>query len=122
MTTARTRESARSLGGATSQTATRFLVAIDRPGSDVPAECPVPGAVRFIESLTRLVKIDFWLRNPDYLADELLTEVESGRQAADAVLPRAAEMIGGSAPSLHRYPRPLPDRARVRGCRSTSRR
>jgi len=96
--------SARRLGGATSQTATRFLIALDCLGVEVDSGCSVPDATKCIQSLTALVKIDFWLRNPDYLADELLNEIEAGRQSPDEVLPLAASMIGGSMPSLHRYP------------------
>ncbi|MBT2427594.1 hypothetical protein J7F02_18460 [Streptomyces sp. ISL-112] len=64
----------------------------------------VPGAVKVVRSLTRMVKIDFWLRNPDYLAHELLTELEQGRQPPKDTLQLVASMIGGSAPTLHRYP------------------
>ncbi|MFF1847147.1 hypothetical protein ACFVW9_36405 [Streptomyces sp. NPDC058217] len=64
----------------------------------------MPDAVKAVRSLTRLVKIDFWLRNPDYLAHELLTEVEEGRQPPQNTLLLVAGMIGGKAPSLHRYP------------------
>jgi hypothetical protein len=50
------------------------------------------------------MKADFWLRNPDYLADELLSELEAGRQPADVIFPHVIRMLGGKEPSLHRYP------------------
>jgi hypothetical protein len=90
-------------GGATSQTASRLLLALDKLGEDVPEKCAVRGAVKVIQSLSLLIKIDFWIRNPDYLADELLSEIEQHRQPP-SLLNRVASMIGGKAPTLHRYP------------------
>jgi hypothetical protein len=90
-------------GGATSQTASRLLLAMDKLGEGVADGHPVEGAVKVIQSLSLLIKIDFWIRNPDYLADELLTEIEEQRQPP-ALLQRVASMIGGRAPALHRYP------------------
>ncbi|MET8209570.1 hypothetical protein ABZT51_26705 [Streptomyces sp. NPDC005373] len=73
-------------------------------GAPTDGDGVVPDAVKVVRSLTRLVKIDFWLRNPDYLAHELLTEIEQGRQPPGDTLRLIANMIGGTAPSLHRYP------------------
>jgi hypothetical protein len=50
------------------------------------------------------MKADFWLRNPDYLADELLSELEAGRRPAETVFPNVIRMLGGKEPFLHRYP------------------
>lgn len=91
-------------GGSTSQTATRILVLLDVLGTPVAADCPVEDAVAVVSSLTRVQKLDFWLRNPDYLADELLTEFESGRASLSAVQPAVRRMLDGDAPSVHRYP------------------
>ena len=77
---------------------------MDVLGSQLTGEGVAPDAVKVVRSLTRLVKLDFWLRCPDFLAHELLTEVEQGRQPAGATLRLVAGMIGGTAPSLHRYP------------------
>lgn len=90
-------------GGASSQTASRLLIALDKLGEDVPRGCTVEGAVKVVQSLSLLIKIDFWIRNPDYLADELLTEIEQERQPPN-LLNSVATMIGGKAPALHRYP------------------
>lgn len=91
-------------GGTTGQAATRLLVVMDVLGLPVPSSCAVPDAVKCVASLTRLMKADFWLRNPDYLADELLSELEAGMLPADTVFAHVARMLGGREPSLHRYP------------------
>jgi hypothetical protein len=77
---------------------------MDVLGTPAQGDGVVPQAVKVVRSLTRLVKVDFWLRNPDYLAHELLTEIEQGRQPPESTLLLIAGMIGGTAPSLHRYP------------------
>lgn len=64
----------------------------------------VPEAVRVVRALSRLAKLDFWLRNPDYLADELLNDVTSKAVEADEALPHVERMLQGSAPTLHLYP------------------
>lgn len=96
---------ARRRGGSTSQTATRVLVLLEVLGTPVDAStCDVPDAVAVISSLIRLQKLDFWLRNPDYLADELLTEYEEGRVTLDEIQPHVLRMLTGNAPVLHTYP------------------
>lgn len=95
---------ARRRGGSTSQTATRILVLLDVLGTPVPATCDVEGAVAVVSSLIRLQKLDFWLRNPDYLADELLTEYENGLVPREHVQPHVVRMLSGDAPQLHTYP------------------
>jgi hypothetical protein len=37
--------------------------------------------VGVVRTQVRLQKLDFWLRNPDYLADELLTKYEATTEA-----------------------------------------
>lgn len=95
---------ARRRGGSTSQTATRILILMEVLGAPVGASCDVPGAVAVMSSLIRLQKLDFWLRNPDYLADELLTELETGRVERELVEPDVRRMLSGAAPQLHTYP------------------
>lgn len=99
-----TAPSARRRGGSTSQTAARVLIVLDVLGTPVPPLCDVDGAVAIVSSLIRLQKLDFWLRNPDYLADELLTELEQGRVPLEEVQPHVLRMLGGDAPQLHTYP------------------
>ena len=96
---------ARRRGGSPSQTATRILVMLDVLGNKAAEDdCGVEGAVAVISSLTLVQKLDFWLRNPDYLADELLTEFESGRVEMDIIQPHVQRMLSGAAPTLHLYP------------------
>jgi hypothetical protein len=54
----------RSRGGSSSQTATCLLVILDVLGDPVAAESKFPDAVSVVSSLTRLEKMDFWVRNP----------------------------------------------------------
>lgn len=53
----------------------------------------------------RLQALDFWLRNPDYLADELLNQVEAGKVDDTAwSLERADALLQGDEPEISRYP------------------
>lgn len=91
-------------GGATDwQTAARLLILIDKLGLPVDADCAVPGATKVVKSLTRLEKLDFWMRNPDYLADELMTEFEDDRLPREVAQPAVARMLGETAADYH-YP------------------
>ncbi|MFQ2878640.1 hypothetical protein ACLILY_25310 [Mycobacterium sp. MS3] len=49
--------------------------------------------------------MDFWLRNPDYLADELITLVESGA-IEDTYLDVAEHLLNDPEPDLRYYPMP----------------
>lgn len=93
-------------GGSTSQSAARLLIILDRLGQEPsPADLiEVPDAVRVIRALSRLAKLDFWLRNPDYLADEVLTDIAGGHIPPTDGLPHVDRMLSGSAPLLHLYP------------------
>ncbi|MGP3951179.1 hypothetical protein [Streptomyces sp. 7N604] len=53
----------------------------------------------------KLQALDFWLRNPDYLADELLNFAAAG-QVLPGVNPvaRAAALLSGDEPDLESYP------------------
>lgn len=96
----------RASGGATSQAAARLLIIMDKLGVEpTPQEKEaVPEAMKVVHALSRLAKLDFWLRNPDYLADELLNDVASKALDADEALPHVQRMLQGSAPTLHLYP------------------
>ncbi|MEU0061425.1 hypothetical protein [Streptomyces sp. NPDC006334] len=79
------------------QDAVRLLLLID--GACEPltaAEKAMPAleqAVGVMRTQVKLQKLDFWLRNPDYLANELLTEYESERE--EALLDIAGRILGG---------------------------
>jgi hypothetical protein len=95
--------SLRSGGGSVAQTAARLLIVIDKLGLPVEPDCPVAGATKVVRSLTRLEKLDFWMRNSDYLADELMTEFEEGRLNRQLVEPEVRRMLSTDAAGFH-YP------------------
>lgn len=49
--------------------------------------------------------MDFWMRNPDYLADELVTLVEGGT-IVHGFLDTARSLLNDPEPDLHWYPMP----------------
>ncbi|MFJ4598086.1 MULTISPECIES: hypothetical protein [unclassified Kitasatospora] len=59
-------------------------------------------AVGVVRSQVRLQKLDFWLRNPDYLADELLNDYETS--AEEPLLDHAARILDSEEPEVRRYP------------------
>lgn len=64
------------------QDAVRILFLLDhcpQPDSECPAH---PDAVAVLRGQKKLQALDFWLRNPDYLADELLNVAEAGRSVS----------------------------------------
>ncbi|WP_329167298.1 hypothetical protein OHB49_44415 (plasmid) [Streptomyces sp. NBC_01717] len=61
--------------------------------------------VMVIRGQKRLQALDFWLRNPDYLADELLNQVQVGTADDPAwALERAGVLLEGDEPEISRYP------------------
>jgi hypothetical protein len=55
--------------------AVRILFILDRAGKRAGRNAP-EGCVKVIDSEMRVQAIDFWVRNPDYLAHELLDQFE----------------------------------------------
>ena len=53
----------------------------------------------------QLQALDFWLRNPDYLAGELMTKVENGELGA-SYLEVVEDLLESQEPDLHWYPMP----------------
>lgn len=86
------------------QHAIRLLVLLDASGEPVYGSVPAD-AVKVIRSELRLQATDFWLRNPDYLADELLTLVESGA-IDDSYIVTARTLLEDPEPDLRWYPMP----------------
>lgn len=88
-----------------SQHAVRVLVLLDRCGDPITDADP-DGFVKVIRSELRLQALDFWLRNPDYLADQVISKVAAGELAAGKYLPLAQDLLDGLEPNLHWYPMP----------------
>lgn len=87
------------------QSAIRMLFLLDRCG-----EPPAPGshaaavgAVAVITAEKKLQALHFWMRNPDYLAYEILSRVEAG-DLDDGWVGRAEELLDGDEPELRLYP------------------
>jgi hypothetical protein len=79
-----------------------MLFLLDVAGDPPDAAAPA-GTVASVRGQLRLQAMDFWLRNPDYLADELISEVEAGRLER-ARLAEVADLLDGDEPDMRRYP------------------
>jgi hypothetical protein len=80
----------------------RVLFILDRAG-EIPGATAPEGAYRQMRGQARLQALDFWVRNPDYLADELISDYEiDGRKlwALDA----ARQILGSCEPAIRRLP------------------
>jgi hypothetical protein len=86
------------------QHAIRILVLLGCCGEAVVDGDP-DAAVKAVRSELRLQAMDFWMRNPDYLADELISHVEAG-DIADSYLETALALLNDPEPDLHWYPTP----------------
>jgi hypothetical protein len=88
------------------QDAVRLLLLIDGAcGPVTEAEKILPAleqAVGVMRTQVKLQKLDFWLRNPDYLANELLTEYENDHE--EALLVIAGRILDSEEPEVRRYP------------------
>lgn len=90
------------------QDAVRILMLIDKAAesvteADVADDTALATAVGVVRSQVRLQKLDFWVRNPDYLANELLNDYENGDQD-QALLGLAGDILDSEEPELRRYP------------------
>jgi hypothetical protein len=87
------------------QDAVRLLLLIQAAGTELQgaelATAP-DGAVAVVKGQMLLQALDFWLRNPDYLADELLSRYGGGGDAADLEL--ASAILDGDEPEVRSYP------------------
>jgi hypothetical protein len=86
------------------QHAIRLLVILDGCGEPVKQGDP-DRSVAVIRGELRLQALDFWLRNPDYLAGELLTKIEAG-QLPETYLPTVERLLESPEPDLHWSPMP----------------
>lgn len=87
------------------QHAIRVLVILDGCGEPAKQGDPA-GCVAVIRAELRLQALDFWLRNPDYLAGELLKKVEVRDLPAQEYLQVVEDMLESPEPDLHWYPMP----------------
>jgi hypothetical protein len=90
--------------GTRTQHAIRLLVLLAECG-ETAADGDPAGTVKVVRSELRLQAMDFWLRNPDYLADELVTMVETSK-IAGSFLDVARTLLYDPEPDLHWYPMP----------------
>lgn len=98
------------MGGPTTrmQDAVRLLMLINEAAEPVSAE-EIAGdprletAIGMVRTQVRLQKLDFWVRNPDYLANELLNDYVN-RDQDPALLQMAGEILDSEEPELRRYP------------------
>jgi hypothetical protein len=86
------------------QHAIRLLTLLAECGEITSDSDPI-GTVKVVRSELRLQAMDFWLRNPDYLADELVTLVEAGAIEA-GYFEVARSLLDDPEPDLRWYPMP----------------
>ncbi|WP_370615176.1 hypothetical protein [Mumia sp. Pv 4-285] len=86
------------------QHALRLLVLADRTG-EASADGDPSVAVKAVRSELRLQAMDFWMRNPDYLADEVISQVVDGT-LGNKYLKVARSLLEDPEPDLHHYPMP----------------
>ncbi|MEU5565496.1 hypothetical protein [Micromonospora musae] len=86
------------------QDAVRLLLLIDAAAKPVgeDSEAP-PSAVGIVRTQVRLQKLDFWVRYPDYLANELLNEYES-HPDSPGLVDEAERILSSQEPDLRRFP------------------
>jgi hypothetical protein len=82
-----------------------MLVLLSAGGEPVQSPPDPVDAVLALRSEKKLQALDFWLRNPDYLADEIVRAVIGGK-LDKAMLEAARQMLDSEEPSLRHYPMP----------------
>lgn len=86
------------------QDAVRILLLIAEAAEPLPNPPPTSApedSVAVLKTQVRLQKLDFWLRNPDYLADELLSRFESEGNREDLEIAR--RILESDEPELRSY-------------------
>lgn len=84
------------------QTAIRLLACIQAAGDKNNANRWGDDVVSVLHSQSRLQALDFWMRNPDYLANELLTEFEASGELDLVMI--AQGIFDDREPDLRRLP------------------
>jgi len=85
------------------QDAVRLLFILSEIGDEPPSESP-DGSVLYIEGQAKLQALDFWLRNPDYLANELLNMYEADRKNNIHLLKKAQEILNSEEVNVRNFP------------------
>lgn len=86
------------------QDAVRLLLLIAQAAEPLtisPLEAAPADAVAVLHSQVLLQKLDFWLRNPDYLADELISRFEREGDREDLELAR--QILESDEPEVRSY-------------------
>lgn len=85
------------------QDAVRLLLLITNAAEDLPSGYDAPaGSVAIFRTQVALQKMDFWLRNPDYLAELLLDRFE---ETGDPTFrEQARAILNSEEPEIRRYP------------------
>jgi hypothetical protein len=86
------------------QHAIRLLTLLAECGETTNESDPAD-TVKVVRSELRVQAMDFWLRNPDYLADELVTLAEAG-SIDEGYLGVAQSLLDDPEPDLRWYPMP----------------
>lgn len=84
------------------QTAIRLLACIHAAGDKINVNRWGHDIVCVLHSQSRLQALDFWMRNPDYLANELLTEFEASGERDLVMI--AQGIFDNREPDLRRLP------------------
>ncbi len=79
-----------------------LLNTASEPVSDPPPVEAPANSVGIVRGQVLLQKLDFWVRNPDYLANELLNRYESDGDETDLTLAR--QILESDEPELRSYP------------------
>jgi hypothetical protein len=86
------------------QDAVRLLLLIYAAAKEIGVDPVAPSdAVGVVRTQVRLQKLDFWVRYPDYLANELLNEYEQHRDSPGLV-DEAEQILSSREPDLRRFP------------------
>ncbi|MDW8478299.1 hypothetical protein R3L02_41870 [Streptomyces scabiei] len=79
-----------------------LIAAVSDPLNEAEQQAAPKDAVAVLRAEGRLQKLDFWLRNPDYLADELLNDYEREKEAINLEL--ASSILDSDEPEICAIP------------------
>ncbi|HEY9369129.1 hypothetical protein [Streptomyces sp.] len=79
-----------------------LIVAVSDPLNEAEQQAAPKDAVAVLRAEGRLQKLDFWLRNPDYLADELLNDYEREQETINLEL--AGSILDSDEPEICAVP------------------